>query len=98
MIDLASSTVVATVTVGLSPLEVAVDPQKHTAYVVNSFGDSVSIIDTSSETVMATVDGGKRPWDVKVSDDGAYIYVASSASGVINIFSPQQIASASPLA
>jgi YVTN family beta-propeller protein len=84
--------------VGLLPLELPVDPQKHTAYVVNSYGDSVSIINTDSETVVATVDAGKRPWDVKVSDDGAYIYVASSASGVINIFSPQQIASASPLA
>ena len=65
VIDL-SSTMVATVAVGLSPLEVAADPQ--------------------------------RPRDVKVPDDGAYIYVASSASGVINIFSPQQIAAASPLA
>jgi YVTN family beta-propeller protein len=67
--------VVATVTVGLSPLEIAVDQQRHTAYVVNSFGDSVSIIDTNTETVTATVDGGKRPWYVKVSDDGTYITV-----------------------
>lgn len=64
-----------------------------------------------SFTVVATVAAGlsplevaadaQRPWDVKVPDDGAYIayiYVASSASGVINIFSPQQIAPASPLA
>ena len=53
------------VAVGLSRLEVAVGLQKNTAYVVNSFGDWVSIIDINSGTVMATVDGGKWPWDVK---------------------------------
>ena len=97
VVDLASSAVVATITVGLSPQEVAVNPRRSEAYVVNTFADSLSIINTSDNSVKATVDAGNRPWDVKVSDDGIYIYVASSGSGEIKVFTPDQLAKASPV-
>jgi YVTN family beta-propeller protein len=96
VIDLASFSIVGTITVGVSPQEIAVNPKQSEAYVVNTFGDSLSIIDTSNNSVKATVDAGNRPWDVKVSDDGLYIYVASSGAGEINIFTPDQLAKASP--
>jgi YVTN family beta-propeller protein len=97
VVDLGTLSVVSTISVGRSPQEVAVNPERPEAYVVNTFGDSLSIIDTSNNTVKATVFAGSRPWDVKVSEDGAYIYVASSGSGEINIFTPEQLASASPV-
>ena len=44
MIDEATSTVTATVPVGVFPYEVAVDPATHAAYVANADSGTVSVI------------------------------------------------------
>src|SRR2546427_1836784 len=61
VIDTASNTVTATVSVGSFPNGVAVTPDGARVYVANIFGNSVSVIDTASNNVTTTVDGGASP-------------------------------------
>ena len=99
VIDLASSgrslvgvmDVIATIPVGLSPLQIAVDPKSHRAYTADSFADAVTVIDTESQQVILTFTDIERPWDVEISEDGLYIYVANSATSEIKVFKPEQL-------
>src|SRR5476651_1623611 len=61
VIDTSSNTVVATVTVGMSPSGVAITPNGAFAYVANFNSNNVSVIDTSSNTVVATITVGMGP-------------------------------------
>jgi len=61
VIATATNTVVATVTVGLKPIGIAVAPGGNHAYVTNANSNNVSVIATATNTVMATVGGGEPP-------------------------------------
>jgi YVTN family beta-propeller protein len=63
VIDTASNTVVATVTVGSNPNGVAVTPDGRHAYAANSGSNtvSVSVIATATNMVVATVPVGDYP-------------------------------------
>jgi YVTN family beta-propeller protein len=61
VIDTATNTVRATVTVGGYPYGVAVNPDGTKVYVPNNFDNTVSVIDTSNNTVTATVPVGGSP-------------------------------------
>jgi YVTN family beta-propeller protein len=58
VIDTATNTVPATVSVGSSPQGVAVNPAGTRVYVANAGSNSVSVIDTATNTVVATVSVG----------------------------------------
>src|ERR1700682_4719506 len=51
VIDTASNTVTATVTVGTFPYGVAINPAGTRVYVTNQLANSVSVLDTASNTV-----------------------------------------------
>jgi YVTN family beta-propeller protein len=86
VIDTASNTVVAEVTVGevnnpyvVISTGVAITPDGKQVYVTNSFPlDTVSVIDTASNTVVATVPVGGNPGGVAVTPDGTRAYVTGS--------------------
>src|SRR5438105_15446977 len=61
VIDTASNTVTATVTVGGSPNGVAVTPDGAHVYVANGYDGRVAVIATASNTVNATVTVGMFP-------------------------------------
>ena len=61
VIDGATNTVTATVTVGADPDGVAVDGTTDTIYVTNYGSGTVSVIDGATNTVTATVTVGSRP-------------------------------------
>jgi YVTN family beta-propeller protein len=86
--------VVATVTVGLGPLGVAVTPNNEEVYVTNFGQDStlvpgavegntVSVIRTSSNKVVATVQVGNLPAGVAIRPDGKRAYVTSRRSNQV---------------
>ncbi len=54
MIDTATNTVTATITVGNGPRSVAITPDGALAYVTNFGADTVSVIDTATNTVTTT--------------------------------------------
>jgi YVTN family beta-propeller protein len=54
VIETATNTVVATVSVGANPFGVAVTPDGTRVYVAHRSSNNVSVIDTASNTVVAT--------------------------------------------
>ncbi len=70
VIDTTSNTVVATVSVGGSPLEVAITPDGTRVYVTNGNDNTVSVVDAASNTVVATVRVGALPFGVAITPDG----------------------------
>ncbi len=80
VIDMASNTAVATITVGSTPFGVAITPDGKHAYVANQSSKTpgtVSVIDTDSNMVVATVPVGGFPhwgshhpgWEIRLCDE-----------------------------
>lgn len=80
VVDAIGKRVLATVTVGVAPSDVAVLPDNSRAYVVNTAANSVSVVDLSTFTVIATVAVQSRPSKAVVNVDGSGVYVASEGS------------------
>lgn len=87
VIDIATNTVTATVTVGNRPYGVAVTPDGARVYVANQFSDTVSVISTATNTVIATVAVGSRPFGVAVTPDGSRVYVANFFGASVSVIS-----------
>ena len=84
VIDIATNTVLTTVTVGVSPEQVAVSPKGLFAYVTNPGSDNVSVIATASNTVVATILVGTGPAGIAATPNGA-VYVANSGSNNVSV-------------
>jgi len=87
VVNTASNTVIATITVGSKPLGVSLNPDGSRAYVVNNSSNSVSVINTATNTVVATVSVGPFPVGIAVSPDGSLIYVADQSSNDVSVIS-----------
>jgi YVTN family beta-propeller protein len=83
VIDTASNTVVGTVTVGITPVGVAVTPDGKQAFVAEEGSKNVSVIATVSNTVVATIQMGGIPHAVAVTPDGTLAYVTSNISNSV---------------
>ena len=70
VIDLATNTPIATITVGLDPQQVAVSPDGTTVYVTNGGAGTVSVINTATNTVTGTINCGVGAFGINVSADG----------------------------
>jgi YVTN family beta-propeller protein len=72
----AINVITATVSIGSSPYDVAVNPAGTYAYVTNYFGNSVSVVNLATNTVTATITGLYRPEGITINPAGTYAYVA----------------------
>jgi YVTN family beta-propeller protein len=81
VIDTASNTVIATVSVPDVPLEIAITPDGAFAYVAHFSSGIVSVIATADNTVIATVSVGSGPVAVAITPHGD-----SDADGVPDAF------------
>jgi YVTN family beta-propeller protein len=61
VINAATNTVTATISVGTGPLGVALTPDGSKVYIANIGDNNVSVIDTASKTVTATIPVGSNP-------------------------------------
>jgi YVTN family beta-propeller protein len=86
VVDLATSTVTATVAVGAVPGAMAVDPVTNTVYVANRSGHSISVIDGATNTVTATIPlattGFPNAVAVDTATDTVYAAISGSSPGV----------------
>jgi YVTN family beta-propeller protein len=73
------------VTVGPSPVGVAITPDGAFAYVTNAGSDTVSVIDTATNTVTTTVTVGSGPGGVAITPDGAFAYATNVNSGNVSV-------------
>ena len=85
VIDTATNTVTATITVGTAPFAVAVSPDGGTVYVANIDSDNVSAIAAATNKVIATITVGSSPEGVAVSPDGSTVYVANQHSNNVSV-------------
>jgi YVTN family beta-propeller protein len=89
VIDMATNAVITTVTVGLTPEQVAVTPNGAFAYVAKSDGSdpgSVSVIATASNTVAGSpIPVDVAPVGVAITPNGAFVYVANSGSNTVSV-------------
>ncbi|WP_438309659.1 YncE family protein [Streptomyces sp. HUAS TT3] len=84
VLNAATNAVVATVPVGDTPTDAAVDAGRARAYVVNREDDTVSVINTDTNAVVTTVPVGDGPFDVAVDSPRARAYVTNSASDTVS--------------
>src|SRR5204862_6420055 len=70
VVDAFARTVVASIPVGVGAGDVAVLPDNSRAYVVNTGGNSVSVVDLSSFTVVATVAVQTAPARIVAAPNG----------------------------
>ncbi|MBV8894676.1 MAG: YncE family protein [Acidobacteria bacterium] len=86
VIDTATNTVIATITLDRPSAGVAVTPDGSKVYIANGIADTVSVIDTATNTVIATIPVGggfeKNPFGVAVTSDGSKVYVANETGTV----------------
>ena len=78
--------VIATIPVGIWPIDVAVSPDGTRAYVANQTSGTVSVIDTATKAVTATIGFGVNPaypTGVVVHPNGTRVYVARL--GVVSV-------------
>jgi YVTN family beta-propeller protein len=86
VIDAATNTVVATITVGTNPDAVATTPDGKSVYVANFVSNTVSVIATASNTVVATITVGSGPTGVAITPDGKHVYVTTNeGSGTVSV-------------
>lgn len=86
VIDTATKAVLATISVGLTPEQIAVTPNSLYAYVANSGSNNVSVIDTASNTVVGSpIPVGERPDFLAVSSDGGSVYVPNQISNTVSV-------------
>jgi YVTN family beta-propeller protein len=85
VIDQATNTVVASITVGNLPGGVAVNPAGTRAYVANKDDGTVSVINVVSNTVETTIRVGPEPWGIGVSADSSRVYVANGGNGTVSL-------------
>jgi YVTN family beta-propeller protein len=84
VVDLLTLTVLRTIDVGTSPIQLAASPSGDRVYVANSGSNTISVIRTADNTVVGTIPmpGGVGP--MVVSPNGSKVYTGTS-SGVFRI-------------
>ena len=85
VIDVALNSVVASISVGNSPIGIVFTPDFSNAYVVNSGSSSVSVIDTATLSVIETItdfDGDQIQY-LAILPDGSKIYVTNLDSNFL---------------
>ncbi|MDB4902642.1 MAG: beta-propeller fold lactonase family protein [Mucilaginibacter sp.] len=85
VIDIATNTVVSTITVGSNPTGVSVSTDNNRVYVSNQNSNSVSAINTSTNKVISTIPVGTNPTGLVVSPDGSWVYVANLNDGTVSV-------------
>jgi len=83
LVDVASRTVLAEVTVGSDPRTVAVDDAGRLAVTADRGSGTVSVIDLASSVRIAAVPVGSRPYGVVVAPGGSRAWVACQDDGVV---------------
>ena len=84
VIDSETNQVVASIPVGIAPVDTALNPATGRLYVPN-FDDTVSVIDTTTNTVIDTIAIGVAPFGVDVNAVTNRVYVANSGEDTVSV-------------
>jgi len=88
VIETATHQIAKVITVGTSPLDLAVSVDGKYVYVTNSQGGSVSVIDVASLTELRRLSvstAGDGPYGIAVSKDGSRLYVTDIDANTVRV-------------
>jgi YVTN family beta-propeller protein len=85
VIDTATDTVSATITVGHGPEGAAVTPDGAHTYVTNNTDGTVSVIANATGTVSSTITVGTAPVGAAITPDGSTAYVVNQNSNNVSV-------------
>jgi RHS repeat-associated protein len=85
VIDTSANIVVDTITVGDSPIGIAISPDDAFIYAANQGSDSVSVVDILTNSVIDTISVGFGPRHLAVSPDGARAYVVNEFDNSVSV-------------
>jgi YVTN family beta-propeller protein len=85
VVEVQSSKVISSISVGRVPRGIALSPDGRQLYVTNAWSDTVSVIDTTALQVVQTLPTGPEPSGVVVDRDGTSLYVANRLSGDVSV-------------
>ncbi len=86
VINATTHSVATTITVGLTPEQIAITPNGAFAYVANFVSNTVSVIATASNTVVATVPVGANPTGVAITPSDIPIIPTLSDGALLFLF------------
>lgn len=82
--DIATRSVIATVSLVMAPTSLAVSPDGERAYVTSTTAGTVTVVDTAGN-LNAAWTGFSGPAGIVVSPDGSRIYVANSSAHAVSV-------------
>jgi YVTN family beta-propeller protein len=85
VVDVPSSKVIRSITVGRMPRGIALSPDGRQLYVTNAWSDTVSVIDTTALQVVQTLPTSSEPSGVVSDRDNTTLYVANRLSGDVSV-------------
>ncbi|MFQ5802419.1 MAG: YncE family protein, partial [Candidatus Methylomirabilales bacterium] len=80
VIGVTKQKVIAEISVGKKPHNLAFSPDGKYAYVANVGSNDVSVIETATRKVVATIPAGAKAHGVTFSPDGKFAYIANVGS------------------
>ena len=87
VVDIATRTVVDTVSIAAGAMFAAITPDGTTLYVTHpdSGSNNVSVVDTATASVTTTIPVQPGPTGVAVAPDSAHVYVAHYVTGTVSV-------------
>jgi len=85
VINPATNTPLATITVGEFPQAIAITPDRQRAYVTNSFDNTVSVVDIPNNVEIATITVGVFPFGAASTPAGDRIYITNESAATVNV-------------
>ncbi|MFZ4772873.1 MAG: beta-propeller fold lactonase family protein [Chlamydiia bacterium] len=87
VIDPTTDTVIHTISAGVRPFYISINPVNGLLYSPNQNSNNVNVIDISvlPPTIVATIPANATPKGIAFSEDGLFAYVANQASDIVTI-------------
>jgi YVTN family beta-propeller protein len=87
LINTTTNTIVNTISVGVDPIQVAINPSNSLIYVTNFNDNTTSVINTATNSVINTISlgTGTNPWGVTFNPSGTIAYVTDRGTNTISV-------------
>lgn len=85
VVDTASNVIETKIPVEANPLYIAANSDCSLLYVLDSFGDTISVIDTRSNALIGTeiLPGGENGNDIAISPDDRFLYIPTNSGSIL---------------
>ncbi len=85
VIDTTTHSIIASISLGVTPAFIIFTPDGKFAYITNQENGSVSVIDVKSHSLIATVSVGNGPATIGITPEGKFAYVCNPPNTSISV-------------